>query len=179
MIYFLRHCKTYHNADNLICGQSESKLVEHPIVLNDFIFPKGDVKIFSSPSSRCLETANLLSLSIDNNTKIIRDARLLERNMGDWEGEFKDAIITKNPNMFIQGCFIPQYTPPNGETFAAFRDRLQFFYDELINNVGTIVISSHNQSLKMLYCILLGIDLDNAWPRTGFKNGIVQLILNQ
>ena len=95
VIYVVRHGQTDWNKTNRLQGRSD-------IPLNDqgrkeakragkILKSKSFAACYSSPMSRAMETASLLILSRD--LPILIDERLLERNMGSWEGRIKDEYL--------------------------------------------------------------------------------------
>lgn len=176
-IFFLRHCKTLYNSEKIITGQSNVRIVDFFIDNNGLDFSNSMLNIISSPSTRCIETVNRFVIKTNCNYNLVTDKRLLERNMGDWQGVSKDTVMTQNPSLFSNNTFIPLYTPPNGESYLVFKSRIQNFVAEVQKKSGTFLICSHNQTLKMLYCMLLSLEIPNNWPDWNFKNGTVIRII--
>ena len=173
MIYFLRHVKTQNNRFNIISGQSETRVISVPRSSNNLIHNNFDL-VYSSPSKRCVYTLEKNRMYM---RKVLFDRRLYERNMGRFEGQFKNRILSDYPDCFIEyngkACFDVLQTPPNGESFEDFYSRVNDFVIQcLVNNMNkNILICSHNQTLKMLYFILSGLRIDTyQWAKLDFPN---------
>lgn len=176
MIILLRHQKTINNYSGFISGQSDSPILEKSLhVKNSDIAKHMDV-IYSSPAQRCLDTLqHIQNLPI---IPTIIDKRLLERNMGDFESRPRKQLFRQYPDLFrnINGKILFRFelTPPHGESFSDFSKRISSFCKEVIfaNKERNILICSHNQTLKMMYFILLGIEpSEENWMQTSFPNG--------
>lgn len=177
MIYFLRHQRTYNNKNGIISGQTDSPIISYALD-NELTTIMSHIDIiYSSPSIRCIETLRCIhnltiSPTIDN--------RLLERKMGDFENHPKTELYKNYPDFFrttnnkILFCF--KLTPPNGESFLDFSGRIASFCKEAIlpEKKRNILICSHNQTMKMLYFILKGVQPTNeCWDKNNFPNGKV------
>ena len=175
MIYFLRHQKTVNNKLGIISGQADSPILhEKTYIKNDCASRQIDY-VYSSPSRRCLDTLqDIPNISI---VPII-DKRLLERKMGDFENFSREELYKKYPEYFenIDGSirFRFELTPPNGESFFEFKERISSFCKEeiLSKNSRNILICSHNQTMKMMYFILEEIQpSQKTWKSIIFPNG--------
>ena len=170
MIYLLRHQKTYNNLKGIISGQSESTIIEGNINKNQKYMISNINCIYSSPSKRCLDTLRNLT-----NMRPIIDDRLLERDMGIFEGKKKEEIMQKYPGYFKNKKFSVFMTPPEGEAYDIFYRRIFSFYEELIKDVKEdILICGHNQALKVLKAILQSEEVTQEyWAETNFENGTI------
>lgn len=175
MIYFLRHQKTFNNKFEVISGQTDSPILLEDIYVEKDFITKGIEIIYTSPSKRCLDTLKY----IPNLTVTPRiDTRLLERNMGDFENGSRKELYEKYPEYFRiinnKILFRFQCTPPNGELFSEFKERVDSFCREMIfpDKRQNIMICSHNQTLKMIYFILKGEQpSEKIWEKVCFPNG--------
>lgn len=183
MIYFLRHQKTVNNKLGKISGQADSPILCENIYIENSCIIKQLDSIYSSPSQRCLDTLQC----IPNFTIIPNiDKRLLERKMGDFENFSRKELYEKYPEYFenIDGNirFRFKLTPPNGESFSEFKERISSFCKEEIlpNKNRNILICSHNQAMKMMYFVLAGIQpSEKTWKNINFPNGkIVNYIIH-
>lgn len=172
-VFCLRHLKTKYNRLHVITGQSNSDIVETKTISIDLNNLK---EIYCSPSLRCVKTLQILGgLSFDAN-RILYDERLLERNMGCLEGMRKSEAEEKYPDLFYGGRFDLFKTPPLGESFAFFSERVNYFYRECIESTmeSGLLISSHNQTLKLLRLFILNKKITyQSWEEYSFDNGIV------
>jgi Fructose-2,6-bisphosphatase len=112
------------------------------------------------------------------------DERLLEQRMGDFENRSRKELHKEFPACFSniggRGCFRFALTPPNGEAYSEFAERVSSFCEEIMSATEekNILICSHNQAMKMMHFILKGIQpTEEAWYKISFPNGeIVSLI---
>lgn len=175
MIYFLRHQETVNNQLGMISGQSDSLIRKQSFYADNSKIVKNIDVVYSSPAQRCIDTLNGIQ---DLLVSPIIDKRLLERNMGDFENCLRKEVYAQYPNLFwnIHGKiqFRFEFTPPNGESFSEFFERIFSFCEEEIfsNKECNILICSHNQALKMIYFILKGVHpSEENWRNLSFPNG--------
>ena len=129
-LYFLRHCKTQFNADGMISGCLDSELIENEITYQEEMMNWDNVTIFSSDLMRCKKTLGILLENIRISPVIVYTSALRERNMGLFEGKRRADLQKKYPQYFINQRFCHQFTPPQGESFYDFLQRV----DGFINN---------------------------------------------
>lgn len=178
-IYFLRHCKTEFNAHDFISGGEDISIIENEIDICDLIIADGaKVLIISSPLKRCVETIELLKEKVPYCIDTIFDNRLVERNMGDFQGKARNDAILEYPTYFSTHKFNIKLTPPHGESFDDFFYRVNEFSTDLLKKAALcpIIISSHNQTLKLLYAILNKLDINYVWSNINFANGKITKI---
>ena len=162
-IYLIRHTKT--DALKGVCyGQSDVALAESfledarqlqlklPVLKSNSLF-------FSSPLTRCVKLAERLS---DN---VTTDARLLELDFGDWEGErFNDIdtdILQQWTDNFVHGA------PPNGESFIDLYQRAGSFWLDVVCGAAPaaeqILIITHAGVIRALLAHILKLLPANAF----------------
>lgn len=171
MIYLLRHLKTGNNASGRISGQSETVILKgQKIIDENGVVPRIQL-VYTSPATRCLDTLKVAGVK----GTPIQDVRLLERNMGIFEGRIRNEIKAEYPEYFTFGKFDVFQTPPKGETFEEFYHRLYAFYDEkLTDKEENILVCGHNQALKMLKAIIQHREITRTyWNIQNFENGKV------
>lgn len=175
MIFFLRHQATYNNKFGFISGQADSPILRESVYIENNNVLKIIDAVYSSPSQRCLDTLQLIP-QLDLSPTI--DVRLLERKMGVFENCERKNLYRKFPSFFrnINGqvYFKFELTPPKGESYSEFAQRISSFCSEVIsqNLNRNILICSHNQAMKMMYCVLKGIKpSDEIWNKINFPNG--------
>lgn len=169
-IFFLRHLKTQNNDLCIISGQSDSEIIQKKDLEIDL--SRFD-KIYCSTSERCIKTIELLRNKLTK-IDIIYDERLQERNMGLLEGMFKKNVEKKYSELFIEGSFKIFETPPQGESYKCFIERVKDFYIDFlsVNQGNKILICSHNQTLKLLRLLILEKDITyESWLEYSFENG--------
>ena len=86
----------------------------------------------------------------------------------------KIEIIELYSNMFIGGMFIPELTPPEGEDFTAFKNRVMWLKEKLLSESSEhIIVCSHNQFLKLLFHIMQNDNNLSRWREITFQNNIL------
>lgn len=156
-LYLIRH--TITECKNTCYGQSDVNIenvgdikdvVEKFRILN---LPD-NTNFYSSPLLRCKKLVQALTddFKIDN--------RLMEMNFGEWE-LMKWEDIDRNEldkwseNFVYEKC-------PNGECFFDLSERVRSFFNQ-IKNQKTAVVVTHAGVIRVLLCIMLGLDLKNAF----------------
>lgn len=100
-------------------------------------------RIFSSPSTRAVQTACWLTGIAASDSRIVRDARLEERRLGVLEGaELSD------PNVPAYWAVDPSLRPEGGENFDEFAARLAEFVSELLEHDSDCLCVCHGGVLR-------------------------------
>jgi hypothetical protein len=100
--------------------------------------------------------------------------------VGSFEGRLREEVIKENPLWYNGGKFIYDLTPPNGESFESFFGRVDYFrayLDEILRD-HNVIVCSHNQTLKLLYSIVMNIKPNKIWYSKNFENGVLYKIGN-
>ncbi len=175
-LYALRHCKTLFNEKNIVSGQTNCPLIEHSVdysILRKNSYLKS-YKLISSPLNRCLLTGRILQLQSNLQISFALDPRIIERNMGIFEGKKRCDLVKEYPNYFLNGHFKEHMTPPMGESYKNFRLRIISFSSSLKKMLleHNVIVCSHNQALRMLTAIMCNKEYENV-PQ--YPNGIVKV----
>lgn len=109
---------------------------------------------FTSPLSRCIQTAQIIS----KNYTCIEDFR--EINMGKWENVPMAEIRACYPEAFEErGYDIEHFTPPEGESFKELSKRVMKAFNDITGNYdGKVLIVAHAGVNRVILRELLGID---------------------
>jgi broad specificity phosphatase PhoE len=137
--------------------------------------------VISSSASRCLKTAEKLREIIHAENALLIDNRLVERCMGSFEGRSREEVIKENPLWYNGDKFIYNLTPPKGESFESFFgrvDNFRVYLDEILSD-HNVIVCSHNQTLKLLYSIMMNIKPNKIWYSKNFENGVLYKINNK
>ena len=156
-IYFSRHKKTKFN-NNIFLGQKLSPKIINKRSKNEFKNINID-KCYSSPISRCLETAKIKF----KKGNIVTNNYLKEIDYGDAEGLNLKELNKKYPHiikMWSKGLD-PKF--PNGESSSDVFSRLESFIKNELNSkrikkIKNILIFTHNVFLRCLVGHHLKID---------------------
>ena len=173
-VLFLRHAKTRYNQEKRISGRS----MELPIVETDEIVCDIPIDcVFCSPAVRCRQTLDLF-LKQHTVEWVCFDQNLLERNMGIMEGELRCDMVEMYPHLFQKQKFRLHETPPMGESFRDFHERVVRFWEQVRDTyTGTVLVCAHNQVLKMLYFVIQGVlPTESEWFERSFSTGNVEQI---
>lgn len=166
--FLLRHLKTSNNTRQLINGRSLTQPIENQKAIS---CSYNIDSIYCSNALRCRQTIDCY-LKTNQIVPIEYSKLLYERDMGIWEGRLKSSVISSNPELFIDGKFRLFSTPPSGETYGDFKNRVVEFLEIINKKNGNILICSHNQFLKLLL-LTLGKDkiTQEIWNSINFPYG--------
>lgn len=165
---FLRHIKTFNNTKHLINGRSLYQPIENKKFISSSYYID---RIYCSAALRCRQTIDCY-LETHQTVPIQYLELLYERSMGIWEGELKSSIISNNADLFINGNFKLFLTPPSGESYSDFKNRVIDFLNLTNKENGNILVCSHNQFLKMLLLLLSNAAItQEIWNSINFPHG--------
>lgn len=166
MLILVRHGQSLYNEANLLTGHVDTKLSKKGIkeinAVGDNLKSKSirfDY-VFTSPLSRCTQTADIILEKTFSVCDVTSVNRLIERDCGDLSGvEKSEAMIKMGERKFraMRRSFDIPY--PNGESFDDVTNRMISWVQEdllPLHNKGQTLVVSHKQTLRAL-CFLLGI----------------------
>lgn len=120
--------------------------------------------VYCSDLSRAVKSAEIIAEP--HGLKPVIMPELRERNFGLWEGMSFDEIREKWPDAFNAWAANPlEFSPMNGESTIAVRDRALKVFNEIIekHKGDNIAIVSHGGINRVILCHLLGIPLENIF----------------
>lgn len=151
-VTLLRHGESEYNQLGILQGRIDCRLSENGITqtikkAKEFNSSLYDI-CFSSPLTRTLQTAKILV----PNLPIICDERIIERDLGDWQG----TSIT-DEKLFLLN--ILHSTPPNGESTIEISKRAKNFIDFLNEKYEDkrVLVITH---AGIIYAIQVALGLD-------------------
>jgi broad specificity phosphatase PhoE len=166
-IFLTRHGETHWNRERRFQGRMDSPLTERGIeqarrmgrTLRRFIDASAGWEIVASPLGRAHRTASILADEIGlPSSRIHLDERLMELDMGCWEGLTGPEIEARTPGC-LSGC--PPYevffTCPDGETYDAFVERLAAWKRDHGERRRLIVVA-HGLVSRILRGLYAGLD---------------------
>ncbi len=167
MIYLLRHGEIRGSEIKRFIGRTDVGL--SPKGIDQARFWQGyfaDIKIdrvFSSPLSRCVETARIVSARPDH--EITRVPEFGEIDLGRWDGQPFAQIKAHFPGAWAaRGNDLVHYRPPGGESFADLFDRVVPAFQNLARHVsGNSLIVAHAGVNRMILCHLLAKALNDLF----------------
>jgi len=154
-IYLQRHLKSQWNLENKFTGWTDVPLSQEGIenagkVAGDLTGLNID-KVYTSPLIRNKETVSLILKNLEKeNTPVVIDKALDERNYGEIQGLNKDEVKKKYGEDQVQ-LWRRSYTiaPPGGESGKDVYERAVPFFKEYIekdlkDGKDVLVVASHN-----------------------------------
>ena len=150
-LYLVRHGQTDWNKLGLIQGDSDIPLNNEGIKQAKIVKTKIKDKIdicFASPLKRAFQTAKIIT-----DVNIIFDKRLIERNMGEFEG--KDFSIYSAGNYWNYDLNSGDY---GVEKIQDLFKRTQNFMEMLKENYSdkTVLVVSHGATIRALNFVIKG-----------------------
>jgi alpha-ribazole phosphatase len=166
-IYLVRHGETDYNKMGCYYGWTDCSLAQEGIEQSEALSKvfeniRYDVML-SSDLKRAVETANIINC---RDKELLTDKRLRELNFGQWEGKSYQEVSTEYKedwNLWIED--FENAAPTEGESFGNMNNRICEFMDEVLSlyKDKSVVIVSHNGSLRIIASYLLGLTLDKTW----------------
>lgn len=166
LIYLVRHGETNHNAEARGLGRADVPL--SPLGLQQAAalarrFERVPLdEIATSPLQRALAVARAIAAPHGLPAEILPE--LTELDVGYTEGLTYPEIRQRFPEFFAawSGHDPTSVCMPGGESLAALAARLELLAADLIHGPERVIlIVSHNFTLRILVCLLLGIPIIN------------------
>jgi broad specificity phosphatase PhoE len=160
-IIAIRHAITGYNEKELINGTIDEPLSKRGLQqIPGIIDSLKDYRlsmVYASPLQRSLQTATPIAARYQLPLQV--DARLLEVNLGSFNGQGWDATIPAfglNSSGVLSSCEY-DFTPYGGESAAETRERVQSFLSDLkAKGQGTPLIVCHGGILRWFYYLCTG-----------------------
>ena len=134
-IHLIRHGTTQGNLDGLYIGHSDMPLCKRGIdeieqLKKELVYPKADF-VFSSPLSRCTETARLIYPALQP----IPIEELIEYDFGEFDGKSAEELHKKSPlfDSWLKGE--PGVRPPFGESNIEFAERVCSCFGKIVDGI--------------------------------------------
>lgn len=164
-IYFVRHCEAEGNTRGILQGRSDSDVSGNSSKQLDLVSLRlRNVPFdafYSSPLKRAFKTAQAINRY--HNLEIVKDERLIEIDMGDWEGHSWTDIEAEGSAMLRVWNENPgDFEAPNGESMLDVRDRMWAAAKDIArtNDGKTVCVVSHGCAIRTLLCRALGKPLN-------------------
>ncbi|MCH5138644.1 alpha-ribazole phosphatase [Clostridiaceae bacterium UIB06] len=178
-LYFVRHGETEHNKNQCYYGSIDVDITGKGVLqaqkgsekLKNINFNK----VYVSELKRAEQTANILMEG--RQVELIKDKRINEINFGAFEGKSHKEIKEFYSDEWKLWCDDWKgFTPPEGECYIQFYDRIKSFMDDILKlDEDNVLIVTHGGVIRSVYCYLLGGNLDFFWS-FGSKNGDITII---
>jgi alpha-ribazole phosphatase len=124
---------------------------------------RGLASVYTSPSSRCLRLASELAACLALPLRV--DARLVELDFGQWEGQTWDAITRDDRARFEAWSRDWRVaSPPGGECLNDIEARIRRFLDELGSEPALVV--THAGVIRAIWVLLNAVPWCDAMQRS-------------
>lgn len=175
-LYLVRHGQTHGNIERRYAGRSESQLSSNGIkemkMVKEIIGNVHFDAVFTSERERAIDSARLLA-----NEKLNIDLRLNERDFGIFENMTYKEICHNNPveQKAWEDNWI-DYKIPKGESVKDVYERaVQFMKTLEEKDYKNCLAVTHGGIIRLIYCYILGGDLNNFW-KIASKNGSISIL---
>lgn len=165
LLYLARHAETVYNAGARMQGhmahtpltragiaQAEAMGVALAVQFG----PGADIDIWASPAGRTLQTVAIVAEHLGRDFFDIRtDPRLLEIDVGRWEGRRYADIVAEQGPIICPERRAFNVAPPGGEYYPAIAARLEAWLSDL-DPARVALVISHGITLRVLRGMLAG-----------------------
>jgi alpha-ribazole phosphatase len=175
-LYIVRHGETESNLQGRYLGSFEVELSSHGIA--EIKKTKKNIchicfdKVFSSEKKRAIDSAKIL---VDK--EIVCDYRLNERDFGIFDNKTYEEIVDRYPleqKQWEENWI--DYRIPNGESVSEVYYRVVDFIKMLEKeSYENCLVVTHGGIIRLIYCYMLGGDLNNFW-KFASKNGSISIL---
>ncbi len=135
--------------------------------------------IYSSPLSRCLNTA--APIAAVTGAEIRPLAGIIDLDYGEWQGLTPAEVRERDPEILRAWQQAPHLvTTPGGESVDAARERAVSAMEEVVraHSGQTVVLVSHEAICRLLVCHAFGIDNSHFW-QIEEGNGAVNIFVRR
>lgn len=172
-LYVVRHCQTNSNKNKLFNGRNDEDINEYGIeqakALKEQIESLNIDLIISSPLIRAIHTAKIVN---SNNSQIVIDDRIVERNTG--ELTLKSHSCVDIADYFnVNAKYYYQDLEPIDSVFR----RVYSFLDDISNNydnLNNILVVTHGYISRIINTYFNGIPEDGSLLNLRQQNGEVK-----
>jgi len=165
-LILVRHGETVWNAERRLQGHADAPLSPRGIeqarrAAKFFADGPAPGLVVSSDLSRACHTAELLGF-----TGFTTDERLREMDLGEWTGRWIEQIEASDRGAY-RAWRLGSYTPPRGEEWGPFRERVGAALGEVIDRSdGDVVVVTHEGVVRAACDVLVGLSPSNLSPIT-------------
>ncbi|MDO4492408.1 MAG: histidine phosphatase family protein [Clostridia bacterium] len=150
-LYFVRHAEPlFPDGERVYLGRrldyplcAEGKRQAEAVA--ETLAAAGVTAVFTSPLTRCRETADAIARRVGCTPAVLED--LTELDPGLWEGRTVRSVREEYGEAFEKGLCFP---PPGGETDAAGMLRAQAALSVIRKSSGNIAVVSHGGLIRIL-----------------------------
>jgi probable phosphoglycerate mutase len=180
-LYLVRHGQTAWSREYRFCGSGSDvplapEGVEMAEAFASFYGAEKWQAIYSSPLQRARQTAEPLARNAKREVRIAKG--LEEIAYGAWEGLLEDDIRARWPDEHRHWLENPAVNPPTGgESGLQIAARSMAFVEEVkrAHASGSVAAVSHKGTIRVLVCMLLGIELSKFRAQLGMPASAVTI----
>jgi probable phosphoglycerate mutase len=154
-LLFIRHGQTDFNQEHRLQGALPVPLNkrgrQQSLLLAQYLKTVPIDALYTSPRSRALETARIISAALQRNAQ--EDERLAEIAFGDFEGHTFNEVAALYPEAYRkwESGYRP-YRVPGGESRLDVQRRMGAAWDDIVSKDGmeTVAIVGHSSAMMIL-----------------------------
>ena len=180
-LYFLRHGETTSSQTGTYCGRLDIELTPSGVEMaEDFAQTYQDIPwkaVYCSPLKRAITTAKPLCERVGINMELRNG--LKEIYYGEWEGKTPDQVNQEFHDDYVRWLADPGWNSPNGgEKGIDIARRSSEVLEEIENThkTGNVLVVSHQATLRIILCSLLGVDVGRYRDRIGMSVAAVSIV---
>jgi broad specificity phosphatase PhoE len=180
-LYLLRHGETVYSQTGGYCGELDPELTpEGAAMATAFADAYQSLKwsaVYVSPMQRTIATAAPLCTAMGLEMQLRQG--LKEIRYGAWEGQTQAYVQTQYPQDYLHWLAEPAWNPPTGgETAVEIATRASQVVTEIQEKFthGNVLMVSHKATLRIILCMLLGIDLGRYRDRIDMPAAAVSVV---
>lgn len=180
-LYFLRHGETTASREGGYCGTLDVQLTpEGEQMAVDFAASYKSLPwtaVFASPMGRTQATAKPLCEAVGIDMQL-RDG-LKEIAYGKWEGKSPEEVDRDFHDEYIRWLNDPGWnSPTDGEKGVDIARRSFSVIEEIEKNhpTGNVLVVSHKATIRIMLCLLLGIDVGRFRDRIGMPVASISIV---
>jgi probable phosphoglycerate mutase len=178
-LHFARHGETAASLEGRFCGATECELTADGRLMGSLLADRCAASgrwraVYSSPLERCRATARPTAERLG--VRLSVEAGLREIDHGTWEDRPEVEVAAVDPAAFRAWQEHPGLrAAPGGETGYAVAARavpvvesIRAAWDD-----GDVLVVSHKATIRIMVCVLLGLDVDRYRSRVACPVGSV------
>jgi broad specificity phosphatase PhoE len=168
LLYCIRHGQTVYNAQGRIQGQTDVVLSELGVAqgeaVADALADKPITAVYSSPLRRALQTAEPLADRLG--LTVQTDPRLMEMNLGDFQGQLRAELDREYPEAFTRWrSGDPDFAFPGGESRRSLTTRALAAFDTIRRTEHShVAVVTHGALLLAVIRAMLHIASEIRMP---------------
>ena len=175
-VYFARHGETDFSREDRFCGDTDAPLNARGRAMAEALAEHyagvAWAGLYASPMQRALDTVAPLAARVK--LPVVQLAGLREISYGSWEGR-SEKELRGTPAFDAWAADPAKNAPPGGETALSIAARANTALADLraAHPDGNVLVVSHKATIRILVCVLLGVDLARFRDRIGMPEASV------